>query len=537
MKRFILNYKLAVLLILVFLLGSCKKFLVEEPVNSTFSGAYWKSSGDLRSAMAGNYALVRDVMNSGNWNPSPRYFMYGDAIAKNYFTIQYNGDGLEGIQDGDFTFQYNVENFGDWTKYYKAITMSNIIINRVPKVTDDLLTDVTNPTKFKNEMLGEAYFLRAFTYFMMLRVWGDVPLVTEEYDDPISAPELARSPRKEVMAQIEKDALQAHELLPWQYSLMGNAKVTANKGAVNALLAHFYLWKATMSDVNSNQPDLEMVDKADKAIDEILSNGMYSLTDTSNYYKTFEGLSGEGIFEIAMSENTREGTNQHIANMFLRTAQLATTGTNSRCYVNADYLTNHFYKIDQVWDWYWNASLQQWEWKAMPSQVFDDSDIRCRRNFTDLNSDKPTCIKYQSVVYRNPSQKQDPYISNNLIVFRLADMRLLKAEIALYKNQVSKAIDIINEFRKRNGADESALVDNTSSKDDVMYEYIIERGKELYLEGHIFYDLLRTRQYSNFVPWLSESRFRQEGFYWPINPALFKNNNKLTQTSFWRGKV
>ncbi|MDR0266453.1 MAG: RagB/SusD family nutrient uptake outer membrane protein [Sphingobacterium sp.] len=537
MKRFILNYKLAVLLILVFLLGSCKKFLVEEPVNSTFSGAYWKSSGDLRSAMAGNYALVRDVMNSGNWNPSPRYFMYGDAIAKNYFTIQYNGDGLEGIQNGDFTFQYNVENFGDWTKYYKAITMSNIIINRVPKVADDLLTDVTNPTKFKNEMLGEAYFLRAFTYFMMLRVWGEVPLIMEEYDDPISAPELARSTKKEVMAQIEKDALQAHALLPWQYSLVGNAKVTANKGAVNALLAHFYLWKATMSDVNSNQPDLEMVDKADKAIDEILSNGMYSLTDTSNYYKTFEGLSGEGIFEIAMSENTREGTNQHIANMFLRTAQLATTGTNSRCYVNSDYLTNHFYKIDQVWDWYWNAGLQQWEWKAMPSQVFDDSDIRCRRNFTDLNSDKPTCIKYQSVVYRNPSQKQDPYISNNLIVFRLADMRLLKAEIALYKNQVSKAIYIINEFRKRNGADESAFVDNTSSKEDVMYEYIIERGKELYLEGHIFYDLLRTRQYSNFVPWLSESRFRQEGFYWPINPALFKNNNKLTQTSYWRGKV
>ncbi len=213
MKRFFLNYRLAVLLMLVFLLGSCKKFLVEEPVNSTFAGAYWKSSGDLRSAMAGNYALVRDVMNSGNWNPSPRYFMYGDAIAKNYFTIQYNGDGLEGIQNGDFTFQYNVENFGDWTKYYKAITMSNIIINRVPKVADDLLTDVTNPTKFKNEMLGEAYFLRAFTYFMMLRVWGDVPVVTEEYDDPISAPELARSTKKEVMAQIEKDALQAHELL------------------------------------------------------------------------------------------------------------------------------------------------------------------------------------------------------------------------------------------------------------------------------------------------------------------------------------
>ena len=154
-----------------------------------------------------------------------------------------------------------------------------------------------------------------------------------------------------------------------------------------------------------------------------------------------------------------------------------------------------------------------------------------------MDSDKPTCVKYQKVFYRNATQKLDPYVSNNLIVYRLSDMRLLKAEIALYKNQVSTAINIINDFRERNGADESSFVNDSSTKEEVMYEYIVERGKELYLEGQIFYDLLRTRQYSNFVPWLSESRFRQEGFYWPINPALFKNNNKLIQTSFWRGKV
>ena len=537
MKRAIINYKIAILLLLVVMLGSCKKFLTEEPINSTFSEAFWKSSGDLRSALSGNYALVRDVMNSGNWNPSPRHFMYGDAVAKSYFTMEYNGDGLEGIQNGDYTFQYNVENFADWSKFYKAITMSNIIISRTPKVADALLTDVTNPTKFKNEILGEAYFLRAFTYFMMLRVWGEVPLVTEEYDDPISAPELPRSTKEEVMDQIEKDAQMAHELLPWQYSMLGNAKVTANKGSVNALLAHFYLWKATMSNLSSSQPEMAILDKAQTAISEIMTSGMYSLTDTANYYKTFEGLSKEGIFEIAMSENTREGTNQHIANMFLRTAQLSTVGNTSRCFVTPEYLSNHFYKIEEVWDWYWNAAKNEWEWKGLSSRVFDDSDVRCKKNFTDLLSDKPTCVKYQNVVYRNASQKLDPYISNNMIVYRLADMKLLEAEIAIYKNQISKAVDIINDFRKRNGADESTLLSNTLTKDEIMYEYIIERGKELYLEGQIFYDLLRTRQFANFVPWLSESRFMQGGFYWPINPALFKNNNKLTQTSFWRGKV
>ena len=92
---------------------------------------FWQNSRDLKSAIAGNYALVRDAITSKN----NRYFMYSDAIAKNYFTIQYTGDGLEGIQNGNFTFQYNVVSLGslgDWTKYYKAIAMSNTILKRVP---------------------------------------------------------------------------------------------------------------------------------------------------------------------------------------------------------------------------------------------------------------------------------------------------------------------------------------------------------------------------------------------------------------------
>ena len=57
-----------------------------------------------------------------------------------------------------------------------------------------------------------------------------------------------------------------------------------------------------------------------------------------------------------------------------------------------------------------------------------------------------------------------------------------------------------------------------------MDEYIIERGREMFLEGHLFYDLLRTRRYGYVVDWLPVERFRKEGFYWPVDPALFRNN-------------
>jgi hypothetical protein len=70
-----------------------------------------------------------------------------------------------------------------------------------------------------------------------------------------------------------------------------------------------------------------------------------------------------------------------------------------------------------------------------------------------------------------------------------------------------------------------------------MYEYIRERGKELYLEGHIFWDIIRTRQNGNFIPWLGDDRLNVGGFYWPVDPSLFQDNRFLVQTAYWRGKV
>jgi hypothetical protein len=160
------------------LLSSCKKVLEQEPRNSTYGDVFWKTSGDYESAMAGNYALLRDVMTSGTYNPSPRYYMYGDAVSNSYLTLQYVGDGLEAIQNGDITGNYNLKSLANWTKYYKAIAMSNLILSKVETLSSDDLSDVSNPETFKKKIKGQALFIRALCYFMMTRVWGDVPLVT-----------------------------------------------------------------------------------------------------------------------------------------------------------------------------------------------------------------------------------------------------------------------------------------------------------------------------------------------------------------------
>lgn len=504
MKNIIKKLSILITILIIVTTSACKKLLYEEPKDAPYEQTFWKNSKDVRSAMAGNYALLRNAIT----DKSNRYYMYGDAIAKNYFTIQYTGDGLEGIQNGDFTFQYNLNSLANYTLYYKSIAMSNLILSKVGAMTNSQLSTEDDPTEFKNNTLGQAYFLRALSYFMMVRVWGDVPVVTQAYEDPLNAPQLPRTPKAEVMKLIEDDCHKAINLLGWTYANSGDAKVTANKGSTYALLAHLYLWRATMSNVATDAPNLVDINSADTTINTLISRGGYALTDTANYKNTFIGRSTEGIFEINVSENTLEGSNSSVGGSFLNETYVKGYGNNPRYYVVPSYFNN----------------------------FYTDTDIRYKKGFDVTLPDKPMCIKYSNVIYRNPGQKLNPYLSNNIIIFRLADMMLLKAEIALYKGDVPTAINIINTFRKRNDPN-PVLVDAVLSRDEVMDEYITERSKEMFLEGHLFYDLLRTRKYSNVVEWLPVERFRKEGYYWPVDPALFRNNPLLKQTTYWLGKV
>ncbi|ANI89089.1 hypothetical protein A9P82_07170 [Arachidicoccus ginsenosidimutans] len=506
-------------------LGSCHKILDQEPIDSTYDNVYWKSAKDCESGLAGAYSLLRASLTY----KTNSYYMYGDGVAQAYFTIQYNGDGLEAIQTGDFTGNYNVTSLGNWSRFYQTIAMCNTILYKVPLVSDSLLTDEDDPEEFKNNIIGQAYFIRAYTYFMLTRVWGDVPIENNYYSNPIDAPELPRSPKTDVMKQVEDDCHEAMALLKWGYDNITDKAVTANKGSAYALLAHLYLWRATMSDVSTDVPIASDVQNADTTIDAILKSGQYTFADTASYAKMFIGQSSESIFEIGMSEDNQEGSYSGFGLDFLPTQYLATAGSNPRFYVVKSYLSDHF---GYGGNWVWDEAAWQWDWVA----DYDTADVRFRDNFANVTQDHPVCLKYSNVVYRGPNNTE-PYLSNSMILFRLSDIQLLKAETSIYKNDLTTAINVINDMRTRRGANPGTLIDAGTSKDDVMYQYILERGKELYLEGQIFWDLLRTREYNNFASWLGETRFKKEGFYWPIDPTLFNDNINLTQTSYWRGKL
>ncbi|WP_162817936.1 RagB/SusD family nutrient uptake outer membrane protein [Niabella yanshanensis] len=562
-------------------MSSCKKILEQQPQNSTYDEVFWQTARDCEFAIAGNYSLLRAsfTATSSYEENAFRYNMYGDAqtSSTSYLTINYNGDGLEGIQGGDFTFQYNLQTLGDWTVFYKTIAYSNIILKKIPLIADDKLAkDVVNVVTFKNKIMGQALFIRALSYFQLVKVWGDVPIVTEAYDDVLNAPQLPRSPKAEVMKQIENDCHAAINMLNWGNEAIQEKGVIANRGSVYALLAHLYLWRATMSNVNNDTPIMSDVNSADTTLNTLIARGGYSLADTAKYGDQFITPSTESIFEVAMSENYQEGAYYHIGLGFLTGTYVQGYSSTPRFWVPDQYIDNHYgvEKTGYGEGWvYWPTDWKVYTMRvtgtryyvtidgvetevtdyvdgSMPpgfAYVGDDlvqvggngpdlGEVRYRNNFAKSGTQGTNLIKYRNIIYRNPGNRTNGYLSNNIPVFRLSDMRLLQAEVALYKNDLSTAAQIINFFRDRNNSS-SARVSATDSKFNLTREYMLERGKELYMEGHVYFDLLRTRMYAEFISWMSTTRFKGEGFYWPIYPLLFNDNKFLTQTLYWRGKV
>lgn len=119
-----------------------------------------------------------------------------------------------------------------WSQMYKCIYKANAIIEALP--------DSPVSASLKTQLEGEAKFIRAFSYFYLVNLWGAIPLVTST-DYRVNA-SMGRTGEDEVYRQIVQDLKDAKDLLLNDYSFSNNLRVRANKGAATALLARTYLY-------------------------------------------------------------------------------------------------------------------------------------------------------------------------------------------------------------------------------------------------------------------------------------------------------
>jgi len=508
------KYTLGLFALLIFAVSCKKSFSERVPINGPTDANFWQNEGEATSAVAGSYGQLRIAMNEMGM----AHFYYGDTQT-DQFVVRTNGEDYPAITQMNWqTFIAPSETFRGliklrrWDNFYRAIDQMNRCIKFIEPIPLSSFTSVDKQGA-KNQLIGENYFLRAFTYFYMSRIWGDVPLVIESAADAAGATNLGRNPQKQVLDQCIKDLEEAIKLMPYVTAATANRTIRANRGTCYALLAHIYAWRGEY-------------DKVAPAADSVILRGGYTHVTRANkttYLNMFRGNSSEGIFEISQNANN-EGAS-------IQTADGAIVNNISGRTLKSPYLLtnlgNTFFPLDA-------GNLN-----ALFPNNADSVDFRRRNGFDFWGTTDPICVKYSNILYTGPNNTS-PLSLNNIIVFRLADIKLLKAEALASLGNIAGARTIVDEIRALAG------VAPVTAPDATFFETVIqERGRELFLEGHRFYDLVRLARKTNVIRFngtgtvirMDITQFNQGKYYWPIDPILISLNPALAQTPFWADKM
>lgn len=483
------------IILCIFLLSSCSKWLDKEPVSMITDVNFWKNQTEADAGVAGIYALVRKAMNDGD---GLAYFAYGDMPTDEILGSNIGDEDLKAVATVNWARSVSsadtwrpIVKFRRYDNFYRIIDQANRCLKFIPGVPLSEYTS-SSPEATRDAFLGEAYFLRAFAYFYMARIWGDVPLVLETQDNLIDAINIPRTPQKDILAQCLADLDKALKLLPWQTSNPQDRAIRVSRGAAFALLAHLYAWTGEYA-------------KSIPAIDSVIEKGGYSLVDRHNWLSIYKGRSSEGIFEIAQSSES-EGIGNGIAFKTLKKPYLNTVSGNAVFTLNPTTL-NTLYA--------------------------DTNDLRVKNGFAFISTTDPICIKYSAITYALPEQT-GPIAHYNIIIFRLADIMLLKAEALAATGSYGDARAILDQIRSVAG------IDPWTGTDTDLFEAIIEeRGRELFMEGHRFYDLVRLGRAKSIIRFenINTADFQLGKYYWPVDPVLMNLNSRLQQTSFWSDKL
>lgn len=481
---------------------SCKKFLDQDPISIATDQTTWKSEADANSAVAGCYSLIRAAFNT-----SVSYYAYGDLPTDEFNNVlgRTEYDNIRTINWGVSIASSNTYDarlkLRLYTPFYSAIQQSNRCLHFIANMSNDVFSGADDETREaqKDKYLAEAYFTRAFNYFYISRIWGDVPLDTTYQDDISGITSDPRIAQTIVLNKAKEDLNYAIEHLDWQDASSSDRAVRGDKGAALALLAHIYAWEGNY-------------DSCAIACNSVINSGSYSLVAKSDYATLYNSITNESIFEISQN-NTTEGISASAESLASLT------------------LTNPYIPTITIPIW-------QLDTTKVRSLYADTNDIRFKNEFYSLISGTSNYIvsKKYSNIQTIKSNTANYYLSlNNIIVFRLADILLLKAEALAAGSSVdiAGAQNLVNDIRDRAGI--SKMV-NLPSKLEMIDSITAERGRELFLEGARFYDLVRNERLTGVakIPNITHNDFLKGKYYWPVDPSLFRNNSGLTQTPFWQ---
>ncbi|WP_184541992.1 RagB/SusD family nutrient uptake outer membrane protein [Mucilaginibacter sp. FT3.2] len=453
MKKIILAFAL------IISVSSCKKWLDEKPRSTITTNLYYKTSDDAESAVNGIYNFISAPYNKGGFDDMP-YSML------ELVTGIWNNEAQSAISMDFYNLVYSpaspyVSTW--WSSSYQGIEAANLAISNIPAINMDATE--------KSNLLGQAQFLRAYFYYNLVNIFGEVPLKLTPTLKP-SDGNLPKSSIKDIYEKGIVPDLLAAEKQSMVNTPDGNGRVSL--GAVKALLAKVYLSMAGLP--------LKETDKYGLARDksaELIANGWFSLFQSDASLTWFNKLNNtafdnkqENIFGVNYTLND---ANASVPVYFLP-KEVKFTRTNSLQF-GGFYPTSNFINS------------------------YDPADLRGKHNmgfFYNTITVDGTVYNFPWAVYKYFDQgllDHAPNSGKDFALLRYADILLTYAEAqnAADGSPNAAAYTALNGIRTRAGLQPVGAL----SQDAFQQEVWKERYWELCAEGKNWFDIVRTQQVFN----------------------------------------
>jgi starch-binding outer membrane protein, SusD/RagB family len=427
---------------------ACKKdFLDVDPQAQTPSEQFWQTQEDATRSVNAIYGALND------WEQTAFPAIAIESMGAD--------EAEKGSSPGDATFMNDFDRFtvspaqgqlqGFWEGQYRLINLANQVLANVPGINMD--------ETLKNRYLAEAKFARAFSYFRLVRAFGDVPLRLSLPKDPTEY-NIPRTPKAQVYAAIEKDLTEAAGVLPTRY---GPADVgRATKGAALALQA-----KAAMYQTRENAGKWNDVLNL---TNQVMTLGYSLFPDYEKLFRIENENNQESVFEIQASViPSIEGAS------------------------NSQYSQVQGVRGVSWGGWGFNVPTEELVNAYEPNDPRKDATIIFRGettpegDFIPLVGDNP---RYNQKSYVPSSQHKPGFnegAEQNFRVIRYADVLLMNAEAANELGQTDKAKQSLNLVRARVGLPPVTTNDKTALRQAIWRE----RRVELAMEYDRYFDVIR----------------------------------------------
>lgn len=516
--------KISIYIALFLSLVSCDNLLEVTCETGVTYQNYFKTEADLESVVIAMLRQEVSVFGSGNTN----LLELAGLKCDEYYD--------EGYRTLNYTLFAGENSANSWGNFYDLIYLCNLLEDNRPRF------EGMEPERI-DFWLAQANFIKAMAYFNIARIWGDAPI-------PANSGELGaigKHPVKEVLEEAIRCAEKAL-ILPRHDRLMNSSgslitsKQYASIGTVNTLLANIYAW---MGGLYQQQ---EYWEKAEHHASEVIEGraGVYALErNIGLLMQNTLGMtrkSTETIFEVEVNGIDNNYYSQSwLENLYpgVELVNFPYFTTDPAGIINRFRKSSREYtariKTETVEGLYERQDVRRDSfWHHLGTQTYMKKDPVTNKDVETL-SPYAYLAKWRDVIRaENENWKGAALgINANRVIWRLADLILLRAECRARLNRTDGALQDLNTIRDRA---ELPAYEGAKDAESLRKEIFRERERELFGEGHRYYDVVRNgylNELSYVYQALSQQDIQNGALYLPVNKGAFNKNELMKQNIYW----